>query len=63
MVFGQNVRIKWHKEDRYRRIVGQVWVDLSEHFCASRPCPRALDVCLAQVAAGLAWHYRKYEKE
>lgn len=63
MVFGRDVQIEWHKEDRYRRIVGQVWVEVSGHSCASRPCPGALDVCLAQVAAGLAWHYRKYAKE
>lgn len=63
MVFSRDVRIEWHKEDRYRRIVGQVLVEVSDHGCANRPCPRALDVCLAQIEAGLAWHYRKYEQE
>lgn len=63
MVFGRDVRIEWQKQDRYRRIVGQVWVERSDPDCGHRPCPQALDVSLAQVAAGLAWHYRKYMRE
>ncbi len=63
MVFGREVRIEWQKQDRYRRIVGQVWAERSGPDCGQRPCPRMRDVCLAQVEAGLAWHYRQYERE
>ena len=27
------------------------------------PCPRTLDTGLAQVTTGLAWHYKKYERD
>ena len=29
----------------------------------SRTCPKTLDVNLAQLTVGLAWHYKEYEKE
>lgn len=38
------------KVDKYRRLVCVVWVDGG-------------DVNLAQIQAGLAWHYKKYESE
>ena len=28
-----------------------------------RTCPKTLDVNLAQLTVGLAWHYKEYEKE
>lgn len=49
-VAGRNVVVAWHKRDRYHRIVGVVFVD-------------ERDAGLAQVAEGLAWHYRAYEME
>lgn len=42
--------VEYTKRDRYGRIVGKVLVD-------------GTDVSLAQVQAGLAWHYKQYEKE
>jgi endonuclease YncB( thermonuclease family) len=50
MVFRQQVTVEWHKTDRYQRLVGLVRVGNS-------------DVGLAQVRAGLAWHYLAYAKE
>ena len=49
-VFNKVVTVAWSKHDRYGRIVGKV--GLSNR-----------DVCLDQVAAGLAWHYKDYEEE
>jgi len=39
-----------YKTDQYKRQVCRVWVD-------------GKDTALAQVQAGLAWHYKRYEKE
>ena len=35
------------------------------HPCAStgEPCPKTLDVGRAQLTVGLAWHFKKYERE
>ncbi len=46
----REVTVQWSKLDRYDRIVGTVLVD-------------GIDVNLAQVADGLAWHYRQYDRE
>ena len=50
MVFGKPVAVEWSKRDRYQRIIGKVLV-------ADR------DAGLALVSAGLAWHYKQYQKE
>lgn len=49
-VFGKQVLIETGKTDRYRRTIGKVMV-------------AGEDVNLEQVRAGLAWHYKKYERE
>jgi endonuclease YncB( thermonuclease family) len=49
-VIERTVVVQWHKRDRYRRVVGLVMLDGS-------------DVNLGLVAAGLAWHYKAYERE
>jgi len=49
-VAGRFVVVEYDKKDRYGRIVGKVLVG-------------GQDVCLAQISAGLAWHYKKYQKE
>jgi endonuclease YncB( thermonuclease family) len=59
MVFNKEVRIDWTKRDRYQRIVGKVWVQPAD--CPT--CPMTLDAGQAQLAAGMAWWYRKYAKE
>lgn len=50
LVFGKHVRVEYEKVDKYGRLVGKVWIDGN-------------DECLEQLKAGLAWHYKDYEKE
>jgi endonuclease YncB( thermonuclease family) len=50
LVFGQEVRVEYNKTDQYGRLVGKVFAN-------------GQDECLEQVKAGLAWHYKRYEKE
>lgn len=49
-VFGKQVLIETGKTDRYQRTIGKVII-------------AGEDVNLEQVRAGLAWHYKKYERE
>ena len=51
LVFESRVEIKWDKRDRYNRVVGKV---LSSN---------GTDVCLEQIARGMAWHYKRYAGE
>jgi len=50
LVFGKDVTVLYSKTDQYGRLVGKVIVD-------------GQDVNLAQVRAGLAWHYKEYQRE
>lgn len=50
LVFQKSVVVETHKTDRYRREVGKVLVN-------------GEDANLAQVRAGLAWHYKQYSNE
>lgn len=50
LVFGKSVEVRFHKKDHYGRHVGTVLLDGS-------------DVNLRQITAGLAWHYKAYERE
>jgi endonuclease YncB( thermonuclease family) len=59
MVFNKDVRVDWEKLDKYKRIVGKVWVQPAS--CPT--CPMTLDVGHAQITVGLAWWYRKYANE
>jgi endonuclease YncB( thermonuclease family) len=49
-VLHRDVTVLWSTHDRYHRIVGKVTID-------------GVDVNLAQVADGMAWHYRFYQRE
>ena len=42
-----------------------IWVTPISLPCAQtgEPCPKTLDVNLAQLTVGLAWHYKEYQKE
>lgn len=51
LVFQSRVEIQWFKRDHYERVVGKV-------FRAD-----GTDVCLEQIARGMAWHYKQYAKE
>lgn len=50
LAFHRDVVVEFTKHDRYVRIVGKVVVS-------------GQDVGLAQIRAGLAWHYRQYARE
>lgn len=50
LVFNKNVSVIGDKRDRYGRVLGKVVVNGN-------------DANLAMVSAGLAWHYKRYEKE
>lgn len=50
LVFAKTVTIIHDKVDRYGRLVAKVVID-------------GVDANLAQVQAGLAWHFKQYEKE
>ena len=50
LVGGKEVTVEWFKRDRYGRIVGKVSLNGS-------------DVCLEQIKAGMAWHYKYYQSE
>ena len=50
LVFNKQVTVEYSKQDRYGRTVGKIFVD-------------GIDANLEQVKAGLAWHYKKYQKE
>ncbi len=50
LVFGREVRANCPKKDRYQRQLCKIEVD-------------GRDVNLAQLAAGMAWHYKAYGKD
>jgi len=62
-VMGKDVRVVWQKQDRYGRLVGTVWVAPPDSTCRGSPCVKTLDVDLAQLTVGLAWHFKKYASE
>jgi endonuclease YncB( thermonuclease family) len=50
MIAGRTVTVEFLKFDRYQRMVGKVMLD-------------GRDICLEQIKAGMAWHYKKYDRE
>ncbi len=50
LVFDRQVQVEYNKKDRYGRTVGKIIVD-------------GVDANLAQVKAGMAWHYKRYQRE
>lgn len=50
MVFGKDVTVVYQKTDQYGRLVGKIVID-------------GTDVNLEQVKAGMAWHYKEYQRE
>lgn len=61
LVLSRAVDVQWNKRDRYRRIVGKVFV--ADPNCRTDWCPRTVDAGLAQLTAGLAWWYGQYARE
>lgn len=50
LVFNKTVSVEYSKRDKYGRTVGKILVN-------------GLDANLEQVKAGMAWHYKQYERE
>lgn len=49
-VHGQEVRIEHTKTDRYKRILGKIWV-------------QDRDINLAMVESGMAWYYKQFSRD
>jgi endonuclease YncB( thermonuclease family) len=49
-VHGQEVRVEHTKTDRYKRILGKVWIE-------------DRDINLAMVESGMAWYYKQFSKD
>ena len=50
MIFGKDVMVVYQKTDQYGRLVGRITVE-------------GKDVNLEQLKAGMAWHYKEYQRE
>ena len=50
LIDGKTVNVEYNKLDKYQRVVGKITFN-------------GQDVNLRQIKLGLAWHYKKYEKE
>lgn len=50
LIFNKEVAVEFNKQDKYGRTVGKIIVN-------------GVDANLEQVKAGLAWHYKQYERE
>lgn len=61
MVLGKFVQVEWNKQDRYGRLIGKITTP--QENCQKEDCPADIDAGLAQISLGLAWHYKKYERE
>lgn len=50
LVFNKQVSVEYSKRDKYGRTIGKIMLD-------------GVDANLEQVRAGMAWHYKQYQKE
>lgn len=50
LIFDREVTVEYEKTDQYGRIVGKILLD-------------GKDINLEQVKAGMAWHYKEYQRE
>ena len=60
---GQPARVEYHKRDRWNRLIGKVWVRSPDSPCREVNCPKTLNVGMAQLTQGLAWHFKRYAHE
>jgi len=51
MAYGKEIYVEWFKKDRYGRTIGKLVTKQGQ------------DINLEQINSGMAWHYKKYEKE
>lgn len=50
LIYNRMVHVEYNKYDKYGRVIGKVSL-------------RGKDICLEQLDKGMAWHYKKYQKE
>ena len=50
LVAGKHVVVEYDKVDRYKRVLGKILLN-------------SKDMNLEQIKSGMAWHYKKYQKE
>ena len=50
LAFNKQVTVEYNKQDRYGRTVGKIIIN-------------GMDANLEQVKAGMAWHYKQYQRE
>lgn len=50
LAFNKQVTVEYNKQDRYGRTVGKIIIN-------------GVDANLEQVKAGMAWHYKQYQRE
>lgn len=55
-------RVDWHKKDRWQQLIGTVWVHSPDTRCQTDNCLNTLDVGMAQLTQGLAWHVERCAK-
>ena len=60
---GQPARVEFYKRDRWNRLIGKVWVRSPGSPCQAESCPKTLNVGMAQLTQGLAWHFKRYAYE
>ena len=60
---GQPARVEYHKTDRWKRLIGTVWVRSPDSQCLEEECPKTLNVGMAQLTQGLGWHFKRYAYE
>lgn len=50
LIYNRSIQVEYSKYDKYGRIIGKVSL-------------KGKDICLEQLSKGMAWHYKKYQKE
>ena len=63
MALNKDARLEWLERDGYGRLVAKLWVGPDDARCGTAPCPMTLDTGLAQITSGLAWHFKRYERD
>jgi endonuclease YncB( thermonuclease family) len=63
LILDKDVRLEIQKRDAYGRYVAKAWALSPDAPCSASSCPKTLDVAQAQLSSGMAWHFKKYERE
>ena len=63
MALNKDARLEWLERDDYGRLIAKLWVTPDDAPCRTALCPMTLDTGLAQITSGLAWHFKRYERD